>query len=84
MMMVRCRHSAEQWGYGGAWHAMMQNPTRHASEGFGTFERQYGCLMAYVPYFFASGLILYYVGFLSLCYVSGVRALMIFWGSGLS
>ena len=84
MQSVRCMHSAEQCRVWGAWHAMVQNPTRHASEGFGTFERQYGCLMAYVPYFFVVGLILYYVSFLSLCYVSGVRALMIFWGSGLS
>ena len=50
----------------------------------GLFSAEYAYGGSYVPYFFASGLVLYYVGFLSLCYVSGVRALMIFWGSGLS
>ena len=84
MQSVRCRHSAEQGTVQGVQCSNWQNPTRHASEGYGTFQRQYGRLMAYVPYFFASGLVLYYVRFLSLFYVSGVRALMIFWGSGLS
>jgi len=41
-------------------------------------------LGGYIPYFLGVGLVLYYVGVLGLFYVSGVRALMIFWGLGLS
>ena len=61
-----------------------RNCTRHTSEVFGTFQRRAVPLGAYVPYFLGVGLVLYYVSCLGLFYVSGVRALMIFWGSGLS